>query len=157
MQHLDPRTTALLLVDLQQGILGFPLAPHSGAAILEIGARLAKHFRAAGAPVVLTNVTWPANFADALQQPVDRPLPGPPHLPPAEAIPGPGIVPVNYSVPSGPTGNTSTLNITTSTAPAVSMGRPQEGTLQPVTANPNGQQAAVSVPLQPPPAIKKDP
>jgi NAD(P)-dependent dehydrogenase (short-subunit alcohol dehydrogenase family)/nicotinamidase-related amidase len=86
MQHFDPRTTALLLVDLQQGILGFPLAPHSGAAILEIGARLAKHFRAAGATVVLSNVTWAANFADALQQPVDRPLPGPAQLPPEWAV-----------------------------------------------------------------------
>ena len=82
MQHFDPRTTALLLVDLQKGILGFPLAPNSAAAILEVGARLAKHFRAVGAPVVLTNVTWAANFADALQQPVDRPLPGPSQLPP---------------------------------------------------------------------------
>jgi hypothetical protein len=32
MDRLNPRTTALVLVDLQKGILGFPLAPHSGAA-----------------------------------------------------------------------------------------------------------------------------
>src|SRR5579862_6021151 len=82
MEHLDPRTTALLLVDLQQGILGFPLAPHSSGAVLELGARVAKRFRAAGAPVVLTSVTWAASFADALHQPVDRPLPGPAQLPP---------------------------------------------------------------------------
>jgi NAD(P)-dependent dehydrogenase (short-subunit alcohol dehydrogenase family)/nicotinamidase-related amidase len=82
MESFDPRTTALVLVDLQKGILGFPLAPTPGAAVLEVGARLAKRFRAAGATVVLTNVTWAANFADALQQPVDRPLPGPPQLPP---------------------------------------------------------------------------
>ena len=81
MDSLDPRTTALVLVDLQKGILGFPLAPHSGAAVLQVGAQLAKRFRAAGAPVVLTRVTWSGNFADALQQPVDRPLPGPAELP----------------------------------------------------------------------------
>src|ERR1700675_2797711 len=81
MDSLDPRTTALVLVDLQKGILGFPLAPTSGAAVLQVGAQLAKRFRAAGAAVVLTNVTWSANFADALQQPVDRPLPGPSQLP----------------------------------------------------------------------------
>jgi len=81
MDSLDPRTTALVLVDLQKGILGFPLAPHSGAAVLQSAAQLAKRFRAAGAAVVLTRVTWSRNFADALQQPVDRPLPGPAELP----------------------------------------------------------------------------
>src|SRR5260221_5281585 len=81
MDSLDPRTTALVLVGLQKGILGFPLAPHSGAAVLQVGAQLAKRFRAAGATVALTRVTWSRNFADALQQPVDRPLPGPAELP----------------------------------------------------------------------------
>ena len=42
MDSLDPRTTALVLVDLQKGILGFPLAPHSGAAVLQAGALLAR-------------------------------------------------------------------------------------------------------------------
>ena len=82
MDSLDPRTTALVLVDLQKGILGFPLAPHSGAAVLQAGAQLVKRFRAAGATIVLTRVTWSGNFADALQQRVDRPLPGPAQLPP---------------------------------------------------------------------------
>ncbi|HEY3659047.1 MAG TPA: hydrolase [Steroidobacteraceae bacterium] len=81
MDNLDPRTTALVLVDLQKGILGFPLAPSSGPSVLNTGAQLAKRFRAAGAAVVLTRVTWSGNFADALQQPVDRPLPGPSELP----------------------------------------------------------------------------
>ena len=81
MDSLDPRTTALVLVDLQKGILGFPLAPHSGAAVLQVGAQLARRFRAAGATVALTRVTWSGNFVDALQQPVDRPLPGPAELP----------------------------------------------------------------------------
>jgi NAD(P)-dependent dehydrogenase (short-subunit alcohol dehydrogenase family) len=81
MDALDPRTTALVLIDLQTGILGFPLQPNSSAAVLGTGAQLAKRFRAAGATVVLTRVTWAADFADALQQPVDRPLPGPAELP----------------------------------------------------------------------------
>jgi NAD(P)-dependent dehydrogenase (short-subunit alcohol dehydrogenase family)/nicotinamidase-related amidase len=83
LDSLDPRTTALLLVDLQKGILGFPLTPNPGPAVLEAGAQLAKRFRAAGASVILTRVTWSPNFADALQQPVDRPLPGPAELPEA--------------------------------------------------------------------------
>ena len=81
MDALDPRSTALVLVDLQQGILGFPLQPNSSAAVLSASAQLARRFRAAGATVVLTRVTWSADFADALQQPVDRPLPGPAQLP----------------------------------------------------------------------------
>src|SRR5258708_39726493 len=93
MESFDPRTTALVLVDLQKGILGFPLAPASGASVLEAGARLAKRFRASGAAVVLTNVTWAANFADALQQPVDKTLPGPPQLPPEWGTFPPGPVP----------------------------------------------------------------
>ena len=81
MESLNPHATALVLVDLQKGILGFPLAPHSGAAVLQSAAQLARRFRAAGAAVVLTRVTWSGNFVDALQQPVDRPLPGPAELP----------------------------------------------------------------------------
>ena len=81
MDNLDPRTTALVLVDIQKGILGFPLAPYSGADLVPVCAQLAKRFRAAGAAVVLTNVTWSSNFADALQQPVDRPMGGPSVLP----------------------------------------------------------------------------
>ncbi len=81
MDKLDPRTTALVLVDIQKGILGFPLAPRSGPDLVPVCAQLAKRFRAAGAAVVLTNVTWSGNFADALQQPVDRPMGGPSVLP----------------------------------------------------------------------------
>lgn len=56
---LDPRT-ALVLVDLQRGIVDRPPdAPlaHPIEAVLEQNARLASAFRAAGLPVVLVNVT----------------------------------------------------------------------------------------------------
>jgi hypothetical protein len=68
MQRFDPRTSSLLLVDLQRRILGLPLAPNSGDAVLAVGARRAKCFGAAGAAVVRTNVTWAGNFADDPQQ-----------------------------------------------------------------------------------------
>ena len=73
MQKLDPRTTALVLIDLQQGILGFAKGPRSGEAVLATSARLARQFRAQGAPVVLVRVGWHSDFADALKQPVDQP------------------------------------------------------------------------------------
>ncbi|WP_276207473.1 hypothetical protein [Modicisalibacter sp. 'Wilcox'] len=39
MLELDPRTTALVLVDLQRGSVGMPLAPRSGEVV--VGADLA--------------------------------------------------------------------------------------------------------------------
>jgi len=78
MLILDPETTALVLIDLQNGIIGMPLAPRSGPQVLAAGKELARRFRAAGAAVVLVNVGWSADFADALRQPVARPMPRPP-------------------------------------------------------------------------------
>jgi nicotinamidase-related amidase len=77
MTTFDPRTTALVLIDLQNGILGMPLAPRSGAEVLATATDLAARFRAAGAAVVPVHVGWSADFADALKQPVDRPMPRP--------------------------------------------------------------------------------
>jgi nicotinamidase-related amidase len=51
---LDPRT-ALVLIDLQKGIVALPCV-HPAAEIVERGARLAAAFRAKGLPVVLVNV-----------------------------------------------------------------------------------------------------
>ncbi|MCQ8240948.1 hydrolase [Rhizosaccharibacter radicis] len=78
MLTLDPVTTALVLIDLQNGIVGIPhLAPRSGAEVESAGRALAERFRAAGAPVVLVNVGWSADGGDMLRSPVDRPMPRP--------------------------------------------------------------------------------
>jgi len=77
MPVLDPRSTALVLIDLQHGILGLPLAPRDGAEVLATAKALAARFRTAGAPVVPVRVGWAPDFADALKQPVDRPMPRP--------------------------------------------------------------------------------
>jgi nicotinamidase-related amidase len=47
--------TALVIIDLQKGILSFPMA-HPCAPVLEKAARLAHAFRKKGLPVVLVNV-----------------------------------------------------------------------------------------------------
>jgi nicotinamidase-related amidase len=52
---LDPRT-ALVVIDLQQGIVALPTA-HPAREIVARSARLAGAFRARGLPVVLVNVT----------------------------------------------------------------------------------------------------
>ena len=50
--QLDAKTTALILIDLQRGVLAMPLAPHSAATVYErsmLVVRHALHLRAAGA------------------------------------------------------------------------------------------------------------
>jgi len=53
---LDPRT-ALVIIDLQNGLAAYPTVPHSVAEVVAKSARLAKAFRERGLPVVLVNVT----------------------------------------------------------------------------------------------------
>ena len=78
MLTLPAATTALVLIDLQQGITSLPmLAPRTGSEVAANGIKLAERFRAARAPVVLVNVAFAPDFADALKAPVDRPLPRP--------------------------------------------------------------------------------
>jgi len=68
---LDPKTTALVLIDLQKGITRYTTAPHSGADVIANGVRLAERFRAAGATVVLVRVAFAADGSDRLQTPTD--------------------------------------------------------------------------------------
>ena len=74
MTDLDPKSTALVLIDLQNGIMGMTLAPRSGADVLAAGADLARLFRAAGAPVALVRVGWTADFSDMPPRRVDLPI-----------------------------------------------------------------------------------
>ncbi len=83
MPSLDPRTTALILIDLQSGVLGRPLAPRSGEEAFAAGKKLAERFRTARAKVVLVRTAFAKDFADAPSQAVDQPMQRPPGgLPP---------------------------------------------------------------------------
>ena len=75
MLNLDPRTTALVLIDLQKPIVAMPLNPYSGAEVVATSIGLAENFRKAGARVVLVNVAFARDFGDALRPPVDQPSP----------------------------------------------------------------------------------
>jgi nicotinamidase-related amidase len=68
---LDPRTTALVLIDLQRGIVARAVAPHSAAQVLERAGRLASRCRAAGVAVVLVRVAYAADGRDRLAPRVD--------------------------------------------------------------------------------------
>lgn len=78
MLKLDPQTTALVLVDLQKGIVRRELGPYTGEQVVQNGKSLAEHFRREGSPVVLVNVGFAKDFKDALRQPVDEPMQVPP-------------------------------------------------------------------------------
>ncbi len=79
--ELDAAATALVLIDLQQGILPYAKAPYDAAAVLAHAAPLAAAFRAAKAPVVLVKVGFSADGGDTLKAIVDAP--NPPGAPPA--------------------------------------------------------------------------
>lgn len=71
MLQLSAQSTALVLIDLQEGILPFAGGPHSASDVVDRAAVLAAKFREVGAPVVLVRVGWSADYAEALKQPVD--------------------------------------------------------------------------------------
>jgi len=74
-------TPALVLVDLQRGILARECQPHTSQEVLQRAVALADKFRAAGALVVLVHVSFAQDRADALKQSVDAQQPSGP-LPP---------------------------------------------------------------------------
>jgi nicotinamidase-related amidase len=74
---LDP-DTALVVIDLQNGIVGNPgLAPYPAAEVVERAARLADAFRERSLPVVLVRVTAAADGADGTPGRIDGPARAP--------------------------------------------------------------------------------
>jgi nicotinamidase-related amidase len=72
---LDPGTTALVVIDLQQGIVARPVAPHAARDVIERSVRVADALRAAGGRVVLVRVAFAPDDGDRLRPPVDSPMP----------------------------------------------------------------------------------
>lgn len=71
--ELNPSRTALVVIDLQEGILPFAGGPYTAQDVVNRSAKMAEKFRAAGLPVVLVRVGWSKDFSEALKQPVDAP------------------------------------------------------------------------------------
>jgi nicotinamidase-related amidase len=80
--NLDPRTTAIMVIDLQKGIVGMPGKPHPTASVVANSVRLLAAGRAAGAQPVLVHVGRSADGGDALQMTVDEPMRRPGTMPP---------------------------------------------------------------------------
>lgn len=72
---LDAHTTALILIDLQKGILSRPLKPYDTAQIVQNSVALAQGIKKAGGIIVAVNVAFATNSVDQLSQPVDAPNP----------------------------------------------------------------------------------
>jgi nicotinamidase-related amidase len=88
MPSLDPRTTALVLIDLQQGIVPMAAGVRTGEQVVAAATALAGRFRAAGAPVVLVHVGFTAQ--ELPSQLVDKPMLPKDGSPPewSELVPG---------------------------------------------------------------------
>ena len=79
---LDAQRVALVVIDLQKGILALPAAPYSASEVVERAAALCRAARQAGSTVVLVRVTPSADGKDGLR-PVADLVPLTPHpLPP---------------------------------------------------------------------------
>jgi nicotinamidase-related amidase len=96
--QFDPKSTALVLIDLQHGIVGRPLAPHSAADAISRAAQLAAALRAKGGTVAYVRV----DVAQVLHLPVDAPMRDPSTPPPpaiaSEIVPESGYQPTDLLI-----------------------------------------------------------
>lgn len=81
---IDPARTALVAIDLQQGIVANSTAPHASAMVVARSRAIADALRWAGGTVVLVTVDFHKGFADALAQPADMASPRSADGPPAD-------------------------------------------------------------------------
>jgi nicotinamidase-related amidase len=79
--ELSAKETALVLIDLQRGIVGRYLKPHAARDVVERSAKLAEAVRAAGGSVIYVHV----QINETVQLPADRPRPRPDGPAPPEA------------------------------------------------------------------------
>jgi nicotinamidase-related amidase len=87
----DPKTTAIVLIDLQHGIIARQLAPHTSDAVLRNSVLLTNALRAKGGTVVFVHVL----INELLNLPVDSPYPKLSPLPPNafDLVPEAGVQP----------------------------------------------------------------
>jgi nicotinamidase-related amidase len=71
---LEPARTALVVIDLQRGIVAMPTGPRSSVEVVARAAQMAKALRAAGGTVVLVRVTSSPDDKDGLRPITDAPV-----------------------------------------------------------------------------------
>jgi nicotinamidase-related amidase len=72
--NLDPRTTAIVVIDLQKGIAQIPGTPHSAQEVIANSVRILDAARTAGAQPVLVHVAFADDWRDSLRMSVDEPM-----------------------------------------------------------------------------------
>lgn len=82
--EIDPGKTALILIDLQAGILANALAPYDSEMVVANGMALARAVKAAGGYIVAVNVDFGPDRIYGPQGLIDNPMPG-------------GVTPADYS------------------------------------------------------------
>jgi nicotinamidase-related amidase len=96
--QFDPKSTALVLIDLQHAVVGRPLAPHLAADAIARAAQLAAALRAKGGTVAYVRV----DMAQVLHLPVDAPTRDPSAPPPpataSEIVPESGYQPADLLI-----------------------------------------------------------
>lgn len=98
---LASATTALVVIDLQHGIVARSTEPHASAAVVANAARMADAQRARGGFVVLVRVSYSPDFRDALRPVSDDPgwgRSGPPPADFADLVPAMGPHPGDHVV-----------------------------------------------------------
>ena len=71
---IEPAKTALVVIDLQRGIVAPPSAPHSSTDVVARAAQMAAALRKAGGTVVFVHVTPSADGKDGLKPITDAPV-----------------------------------------------------------------------------------
>jgi nicotinamidase-related amidase len=91
--RIEPAKTALVVIDLQRGIVALPSAPRPAAEVVQRASALADALRRAGGTIVFLHVTPSADGKDGLK-PITDAAPGPGRVMPpdwAELLPELGI------------------------------------------------------------------
>jgi len=96
---IDTSKTALVVIDLQKGIVGRQTAPYTSDIVVKNAASLAEAFRKNGMPVFLVRVTPSADGKDALHPVADAPMqPRSPQPDWAEIVPEMGPKPGDFVI-----------------------------------------------------------
>jgi nicotinamidase-related amidase len=72
---IDRTKAALVVIDLQKGVVGRQTAPYPTTVVVNNAARLADAFRKNGVPVFLVRVAFSPDYKDALRPTVEAPWP----------------------------------------------------------------------------------
>lgn len=71
---IDPKTTAVVVIDLQKGITAFPSRPHDVEKVIQNAVKILDVSRKLGMPVFLVHVTPSRDFKDALHPQSEKAL-----------------------------------------------------------------------------------